>query len=76
MIELKSCPSCEMDAVEYKEHKDKCSSAGPLEVYMPEVYRDRLTGEWVVECRNCGMSVLFHVSNEEETAAEWNALPR
>jgi len=74
---LGCCPACNFDDAAYKEHQKAAPYyAGKREQYMPYLYKDRLTNQWVVECQNCGLDVLFHLDSEKETADAWNSLPR
>lgn len=76
-LSLLHCPSCNFDDAAYEEHARRMGF-GPLDKdrYMPMLYKDRFLSRWVVECRNCGIEVLFTESGEQEAADLWNNLPR
>ena len=75
--ELKCCPSCNFSQEKYNEHLKKAQFyAGTIESYMPMIYRDRHLEKWIIECRNCGMEVIFSMKEKSENVDLWNKLPR
>ena len=80
MTELLHCPSCKFTEDKLIDNQKKWSGLSvnnysTWDNYKPECYKDRLTMQWVIECQNCGMSIIF---NEPEGSSIdlWNELPR
>ena len=74
--ELKSCPSCDFTKIKFNEFNEKYMKLREWDDFCPIVYKDRLHQDWIVECQNCGMSVLFDQKDEDENINLWNDLPR
>lgn len=75
-LKLKDCPSCGFTREDHAKHVSANIYATPWENYAPKIYREPLFNNWVAECSNCGMAVLFNMTTEGETVELWNKLPR
>jgi hypothetical protein len=73
---LLDCPSCKYTEQQHIENMKRWGSGSHWDKFKPIVYRDRLFGEWVVVCQNCGMAILFNQPTEEGNIDLWNELPR
>jgi len=75
---MKHCPSCKYTEALFKEDEKKWGGKGfsSWVNYKPIVYRDRLSGNWVIECQNCGMAILFGADSKDKNIELWNRLPR
>lgn len=77
MDKLDVCPLCNFTHDDYLAYMKKRGSGGVTwEHFSPMIYRDRLIDRHIVECRSCGMEVIFPEDSEEDCVASWNKLPR
>jgi len=75
--ELLCCPSCGLTKDKYDEWNKKWERVRlEWDEFKPIVYRDRLLGEWVIECQNCRFTAIFWQSEKEENIELWNELAR
>ena len=73
------CPSCDFTDEKFREHAEVMKRYGDTthkERMFPALYKDPVFSKWVIECQNCGMTVLFYLDIKEETIDYWDALPR
>jgi hypothetical protein len=78
-MELNHCPSCNLTDEEFVKFKQKQDSVHMTEAkkedYWPYIYKPDFLDRWVIECKNCGMQVLFN-ENKAESVMLWNELKR
>jgi hypothetical protein len=72
------CPSCKFTKNEYEENQKKFGCHGTeWGNYSVISYKSQLTNQWVIECNNCGMKVIFDCADSEDDSIEsYNLLPR
>lgn len=73
------CVVCDFDKAAFEKHKDYMIGAYETpewDNYKPILFKDRITGEWIIECQNCGMHMMLHENTPEETAEQWNSIKR
>lgn len=76
---LKSCPSCMLTKEVYEKLKAKRNPATyklkfpPYTAFIPKIYKSRFLNNWVIECQNCGMQIIFN-KDKEICIKLWNGL--
>jgi hypothetical protein len=76
--ELGVCPSCKFTKEEYVNNQKKfgCHTTD-WENYCVMSYKSGLTNQWVIECNNCGMKIIFDcAATEGENIESYNLLSR
>jgi len=76
--DLLCCPNCKYTEQEYQQNQKKWGGVNfaGWDNYKPFIYKDRLINEFVAECQNCGMSVIFPGEPIEIVIERWNKIAK
>ena len=75
--DLFDCSCCHYTKEKYNQNQKKWDSwANHWDSYKPIVYKSKLLRQWVVECQNCAMTIIFHESDIDIVIKKWNSLSK